>query len=696
MRFRIIFALLVSVTLSSLCVAQPTPEDLKRFKEYPELVKNKVLNENLKINWLDENGSNFWYEEALPDGKFQVYKVEPTSGKRLKLDKKPESKEPAIKSGGKTIFDKNISKEPAEDAFGVVNEFFIKNSNVWYRNKQDKTEHPLTFDGSYGAPYSDDLSVSFDKQKLVAYRVFPGSEHNLQIVESSPKGELYPKLFSKAYRKPGDAVDVKQFVAFDFTRKENPLEPVAIDNALFPNQWKVLPILWLVDSSELIVRYNQRGHQVYRYLAFNPTTGAVRIVHEQKTDTFIDYWKKDMYSLNGPTKEIIVMSEESGWNHLYLVDLVEGKVKNAITQGEWVVRDLSWVDWRNRTAYVIVMGVNSDEDPYNKHLAKVKLDGSEFKLLTEAKANHEITWSPDNKYFIDKYSTPETFPTYELRDTDGTKILDVVKADGSALQATGWKAPQPFVAKGRDGKTDIYGIIWRPSNFDPNKKYPVIDNIYAGPYDVFTPKSFESFQMQQQLAEIGFIVVRCDGMGTNWRSKAFHDVCWKNLKDGGLPDHVAWIKAAAEKEPAMDLTRVGIFGASAGGQNAVSALMWHNDFYKAAVAGSGTYDNRMDKIAWTEQWMGWPVDQSYFENSNTDHADLLKGHLALVVGEMDDNVDPSTTMQFASALVKAGKNFDLIVVPGGNHYCPESEFGRLKRAEFFVRHFYGIELLNND
>ncbi|MBR5160062.1 MAG: prolyl oligopeptidase family serine peptidase, partial [Thermoguttaceae bacterium] len=557
-------------------------------------------------------------------------------------------------------------------------------------------EHPLTFDGSYGAPYSDDLSVSFDKQKLIAYRVFPGSEHNLQIVESSPKGELYPKLFSKAYRKPGDAVDVKQFVAFDFTRKENPLEPVAIDNALFPNQWKVLPILWLVDSSELIVRYNQRGHQVYRYLAFNPTTGAVRIVHEQKTDTFIDYWKKDMYSLNGPTKEIIVMSEESGWNHLYLVDLVEGKVKNAITQGEWVVRDISWVDWRNRTAYVIVMGVNSDEDPYNKHLAKVKLDGTEFKLLTEAKANHEITWSPDNKYFIDKYSTPETFPTYELRDTDGTKILDVVKADGSALQATGWKAPQPFVAKGRDGKTDIYGLIWRPSNFDPNKKYPVIDNIYAGPYDVFTPKSFESFQMQQQLAEIGFIVIRCDGMGTNWRSKAFHDVCWKNLKDGGLPDHVAWIKAAAEKEPAMDLTRVGIFGASAGGQNAVSALMWHNDFYKAAVAGSGTYDNRMDKIAWTEQWMGWPVDQSYFENSNTDHADLLKGHLALVVGEMDDNVDPSTTMQFASALVKAGKNFDLIVVPGGNHYCPETEFGRLKRAEFFVRHFYGMELLNND
>lgn len=696
MRFHIIFALLVSVTLSSLCVAQPTPEDLKRFKAYPDLVKDKVLNESVKINWLDAKGANFWYEEKQADGKVKYYKVEPTSGKRLELDKKPESKEPAIEAGGKTFFDGDTKKEIAEDAFGVLNEFFIKNSNVWYRNKKDKSEHPLTFDGSYGAPYSDEIWVSFDKQKLIAYRVFPGSEHDLQIVESTPNGEMYPKLFSKVYRKPGDEVDTKQFVAFDFSRKENPLEPVHVDDSLFPRQWKMQVMLWALDSSELFVRYNQRGHQIYRYLGINPTTGKVRVLFEKKTDTFVDYWRKDFYSLNGPTRELIVMSEQSGWNHLYLIDLVEGKVKNAITQGEWVVRDVPWVDWPNRTAYIYVMGYREGEDPYNKHLARVKLDGSDFQLLTEAKAYHSITWSPDNQYFIDRYSAPGEFPTYELRTLDGTKILDIVKADGSALQATGWKAPEPFVAKGRDGKTDIYGLIWKPTNFDPNKKYPVIDSIYSGPYDFFVPKWFESFQMQQQLAELGFIVIRCDGMGTNWRSKAFHDVCWKNLKDGGLPDHIAWIRAAAEKEPAMDLTRVGIFGASAGGQNAVSALLWHNDFYKAAMAGSGTYDNRLDKVAWTEQWMGWPVDKSYYENSNTEHADLLKGRLALIVGEMDDNVDPSTTIQFANALVKAGKNFDLIVVPGGNHYCPESEFGRLKRAEFFVRHFYGMELLSND
>lgn len=260
-------------------------------------------------------------------------------------------------------------------------------------------------------------------------------------------------------------------------------------------------------------------------------------------------------------------------------------------------------------------------------------------------------------------------PISSVRKTrDGSEVCVLERADVSKLQASGWAMPEVFHAKGRDGKTDIWGTIYRPYNFDPSKHYPVIEDIYAGPHDSFVPKDFVAVEYYMQgLAEQGYIVVKIDGMGTNNRSKAFHDKCWKNLKDAGFPDRIAWIKAAARRYPYMDIDRVGIYGWSAGGQNALAALLFHNDFYKAAVSFCGCHDNRMDKVWWNELWMGYPVDESYSQSSNVDNAHLLQGDLLIINGEMDNNVDPASTLQVVDALVKADKMFEQLYMPGKGH-----------------------------
>jgi dipeptidyl aminopeptidase/acylaminoacyl peptidase len=275
------------------------------------------------------------------------------------------------------------------------------------------------------------------------------------------------------------------------------------------------------------------------------------------------------------------------------------------------------------------------------------------------------------------------------RASDGKVLMDLEQADMTALLAAGWSAPEPFVAKGRDGVTDIYGVIIKPGNFDPAKTYPVIENIYAGPHGAFTPKSFAAYRSMQAQAELGFIVVQMDGMGTNYRSKAFHDVAWKNLKDAGFPDRILWHKAAAAKYPWYDISRVGIWGASAGGQNAMGALLFHPEFYDAAVAAAGSHDNRMDKIWWNEQYMGWPIGPQYAASSNVDNASKLQGKLMLVVGELDTNVDPSSTFQVVDALTKARKAFDVVFLPGQGHN-EGGQYGERRRWDFFVQNLLGI------
>jgi dipeptidyl aminopeptidase/acylaminoacyl peptidase len=278
-------------------------------------------------------------------------------------------------------------------------------------------------------------------------------------------------------------------------------------------------------------------------------------------------------------------------------------------------------------------------------------------------------------------------PVTVLRDAaTGAVVQTLERADLAAWQKAGWQTPEVFSAKGRDGQTDIWGIIVRPTNFDPKRQYPVIENIYAGPQDSFVPKSFMSNNLgMHELAELGFVVVQIDGMGTSNRSKAFHDVCWKDLKDAGFPDRIKWLEAAARRYPALDLSRVGIYGTSAGGQSAAVAVLLHPEFYKAAVASCGCHDNRIDKMWWNEQWMGYPIGPHYAACANVTYANQLRGNLLLMVGEMDDNVDPASTYQLADALIKANKDFELVVLPNQGH-TSGGDFGERKRRDFFVRH----------
>jgi dienelactone hydrolase len=276
------------------------------------------------------------------------------------------------------------------------------------------------------------------------------------------------------------------------------------------------------------------------------------------------------------------------------------------------------------------------------------------------------------------------------RVSDGALVCPLEVSDISALTASGWKPPAVFRAKGRDGQTDIWGLVFKPSHLDPLRCYPVIENIYAGPQDSFTRKAFSVRDSMQSLAELGFIVVQCDGMGTRNRSKAFHDVCWHNLKDAGLPDRIAWIKALAQKHSFCDTSRVGIYGTSAGGQSSTGGLLFHPEFYKVAVSSCGCHDNRVDKQWWNEQWMGYPVGPWYADSSNIVHAASLRGKLLLIVGELDSNVPPESTLRLTDALMKAGKDFDLLVITGSDH-TDGGIYGERRRRDYFVRHLLGVE-----
>lgn len=563
---------------------------------------------------------------------------------------------------------------------------FIKNYNLYTKNKKTKEEIQLSFDGSKGFYYSSYMQWSPDSQKIMAYKVRPGEEHKIYFVESSPKDQLQPKLQTRDYLKPGDQLPFKSPQLFLVASKKQ----IPISTEMFQEQFELGSIEWKEDSSGFTFEFNQRGHQVYRVLEANATDGKVKVLIEETSPTFVEYSGKKYRFDAKKSKEIIWASERDGWNHLYLYDANTGKVKNQITKGNWPIRGVIKVDESLRQIYFTASGLDKDQDPYLLHYCRIDFDGKNFKRLTTENGNHKVSFSPDYQFYVNQYSRVDMPPITLLKKTNNKTILELQQADITALQQTGWRTPEVFTSKGRDGKTDIWGIIVRPTTFDPKRSYPIIEYIYAGPQDSFVPKNFQPYYWaMSSLAELGFIVVQIDGMGTSNRSKAFQDVCWKNLKDGGFPDRKLWMKAAAAKYPYMNIDKVGIHGTSAGGQNAAAALVFNSDFYDVAVSSCGCHDNRMDKMWWNEQWMGYPVGPEYEACSNTANAAQLNGNLMLILGELDDNVDPASTMQFANALIKANKNFELVTVPGMAHSAGGA-FGEQKRRDYFVKHLMGV------
>lgn len=570
----------------------------------------------------------------------------------------------------------------------------VKDNNVYIRAADGGVETGLTTDGKSGQAYGM-LQWSPDSKYLVAWRIEAATTADVYLVESSPRGGGRAKLHTRPYALPGDKFSSYELSVLKIADKKQ-IKP-QVDRVDFGRP----RVRWSSDSTHFTYEKVDRGHQRFRLIAIDADTGTPRSVIDEKTETFI--WTAHIESLRlslvnylPKSDEILYVSERDGWRHLYLIDAKNGAIKNQLTKGEYVVRGIDKIDEENRQVWFQASGKNADQDPYFVHFYRVNFDGSNLVALTEGNGEHTIQYSPDRKYLIDTYSRVDMAPVHELRRVaDGKLVCKLEEANIDDLKRSGWTPPEVFVTKGRDGKTDIWGIVCRPRGFDPTKKYPVIEQIYAGPQGSFTPKSFSAARRFASLTDLGFVVVQMDGMGTANRSKAFHDVCWKNLKDAGFPDRILWHQAVAKKYPWYDTTRVGITGGSAGGQNSTGGVLFHPEFYKVAVSGCGCHDNRMDKASWNEQWMGYPVGPQYAECSNIDNAHKLRGKLLLIVGEMDTNVPPESTYRLIDALIRAGKDFDYVAVPNANHGMGGT-YGARRLQDFFVRSLMGAEPPNRN
>ena len=664
---------------------QVTNADYKRAFTIGTKYSGKMKYGDVSVH-LKRGTHQFWY--SVSDGRQQIYKeVDADQNTVTLLPGNPEPPRQRRQWQGRQRHWMEVADE--KDGFRMSPDgqttVFSRDNNLWA--KQGGGERALTTDGDSSYYYSAWGSFSADGRYYATVRIKPAPKHYVYYVESSPRGQLQPLLHQQEYAKPGDSLNYRVPVIVELATGRV-VEP---STELFRHQYHVSAPHWDNDNEHVTFEFNERGHKTFRVLELSATTGKVRTLIEETNDKYVNYNRQQRIDLMDG-RHIVWTSERDGRNHIYLYDRQTAALVRQVTKGEFYVRGIQRIDEEHGQVYFSACGMNKDEDPYLIHYYRIGLDGQGLVCLTPEEGNHSVTYTDDMAYLIDTYSTVTTPPVTVLRSgRDGTVLRTLETADISALEAEGWKAPEVFVAKGRDGKTDMWGLIQRPSNFDPKKKYPVIEYIYSGPGDQYVPKSFTPWLYYlQNMAELGFIVVQVDAMTTSFRTREFEEVCYKNLKDGGLPDRIAWIKAAARKYPYMDVDRVGIYGCSAGGQNALAAVLWHGDFYKAAYAACGCHDNRMDKIWWNEQWMGYPVDSSYAECSNTENAWRLERPLMLVVGEMDDNVDPASTMQVVNALEKANKDFEMVVVTGARHTMGEN-YGDHKRYDFFVRHLLGVE-----
>lgn len=722
------YILLLKCSISA--ISQTSEPNFNRIDSYKSLTTNKVLHGYFTPTWID-NSNTFWYNVLSENGeKFYVVNAQKKIKRELidvnvlisKLSELVQSQvnrnaisdiEPSenLKSF-RFVYDNNywqcalpkykiikkepfINKTPASWSMAKRNELdnkalsspngkwkaFIRNYNLHIQHNETNEIVQLTFDGGIGRYYSSYLKWSPDSKKIMASLYQAVDKHLVNYLESSPENQIQPIHSEIEYYKPGDAIP--QYFPRIFNIETKQL--VASCDDLIPNQYSISNINWRNNSEKLTFEYNKRGHQVYQIIEMNAENGVCRVLINETQKTFINYSSTNYrFDINNGN-EIIWASERDGWNHLYLYNGTAGEVKNQITSGNWVLRKVIKVDTNARRILFAASGKEKG-DPYLLYYYWIDFDGSNMQLLTPENGNHRVSFSPDYNYLVDSWSRVDLPPTTVLRNAQtGERIMTLEEADISKLLATGWEMPEVFTTKGRDGETDIWGMFLKPSNFDPNKKYPVIEYIYAGPHSNHVPKDFNAYynRSRQSLAELGFIVVMIDGMGTSNRSKAFHDVCWKNLKDAGFPDRILWMQDAAKTYTFMDISKVGIYGKSAGGQNSTGAVLFHPEFYKVAVSICGCHDNRMDKIWWNEQWMGWPVGPEYAASSNVDNAYRLQGDLMLVVGELDMNVDPASTYQVADALIKANKDFDFLPLTGKGHEWG-GEYGERRICNFFV------------
>ena len=527
-----------------------------------------------------------------------------------------------------------------------------------------------------------------DSSKLVTFRIDSRNSGRFTSLQFVPPGQIRPKAYDYVYPLPAEALPEASVMVFDVLNGERvdvKTEPLEIPFQGGPGYFE-----WFPDSKNFFYEHGTRGNKETELRVVDAATGDQKTIISEQDGLYIDPGEH-FFRYIPDNGGIVWSSEKDGWNHLYLYD-DEGQLKNQVTQGPWVVRELEYIDAKNHQIYFLASGREKGEDPYLTHLYRVNFDGSGLQLLTPENANHAVTMSPDGQYFVDSYSRVDLPGESVLRrSSDGSEVRVLEKTDVSALLKTGWKFPEPFEGTATDGKTDLYGLIWCPSNFDAAKKYPIVEYVYTGPQGFFVPKTFPSALRLQSMAELGFVLVMVDGRGTTGRSRAFHEFSYHNL-GGSFADHVAVIKQMAAKYPFMDITRVGIFGTSAGGYGSAHAILQFPDFYKVCVSTSGDHDARLDKAWWNEQYQGYPVGTDYADQSNVTMAGQLKGHLLLIHGDIDNNVHPVETMRLVDALMSANKSFDMLFVPNMLHgdSGPHALYVTRRRWDYFVQYLLGV------
>ena len=593
---------------------------------------------------------------------------------------------------------------------------FIRDWNLWVRDVATGKETQMTTDGAKDFGYATDnagwsssnrpiLAWSPDSKRIATFQQDQRNVGEMYLVETKVG---HPALRAWKYPLPGDeVVPTIQRVVIDLdgprvTRLETPPDQhrsTLCDHVVCRGGGDWADVEWSPDGSTLAFVSTSRDHKQEVLRIANATTGAVRDVLREETPTFFESGngRVNWHYLAG-SKEIIWFSERDNWGQLYLYESETGKLKNQITSGEGNVTQVIRVDEKDRMIYFLGVGREKGRDPYFIHLYRVGFDGKNLALLTPEDANHDVVLSPSGKYFTDSYSKPDVPAVAVVRDQAGKLVETLEKADISKLTATGWKPPMGFTVKARDGVTDLYGLMFRPTNFNSAKKYPIVNHIYPGPQTGsvgsrnFSPARGDC----QALAELGFIVVEIDGMGTPWRSKKFHEAYFGNLGDNTLPDQVTGMKQLAARYPWIDIDHAGIYGHSGGGFATADAMFRYPDFFKVGISEAGNHDNREYEDDWAEKWQGLLVTNSdgttnYDNQANQLQAKNLKGKLLLAHGTMDNNVPPYNTLLVVNELIRANKDFDLLLLPNRNHGFGNEPYVVRRRWDFFVRWLLGAE-----
>ena len=709
--YRPIIILLILGFVSNINYAQQalTAKDYKKAESMLRWNTDALVDRaNVKANWLPDE--RFWYKVLVPNGiEYVLY--DPLRKKKV-VKKVYESLAKNIPEDEKvTIYDKKL-EILSPDKQKVV---FIRDWNLWTRNLETQKETQLTFDGIEDFGYATDnagwrqskrpiVLWSPDSKKIATFQQDQRHVSDMYLV-STKVGE--PELKKWKYPIPEDediirihrlVIDVEKATIVRFKMDPDPRRGTLCDDIACTGSFD--DNMWNVEGSKLAFVSSSRDHKIAELKIADVITGEIKDIHKEVEDTQYESGRGAInWKYLPKSNEFIWYSQKDNWGHLYLYDLSSGKLKNQITKGEFVVNRIRYIDEEKRKIYFEGQGKDKSRDPYFKHFYSVDFDGQNLKLLTPENGNHNITFSPKMNYFIDNFSQPNVPNVAVLRKMNGDLIETLEKADISRLQASGWKAPEPIKVKSADGKYDLYGLMFTPTNLDPNKKYPIINYIYPGPQSGSVGnRSFNTGRRDNQaLAELGFIVVSIDGTCNPGRSKAFHDECYGDMSVNTLPDQISGMEQLAKKNSFIDINKVGIWGHSGGGFATASAMFKYPDFFDVGISESGNHDNRNYEDDWGERYNGLLVKDkegkdNYEMGANQMYADKLKGKLLLAHGGMDDNVPPYNTTLVIDALIKANKDFDLIMFPNARHgYGSDSFYMMRRRWDYFVKNLLKVE-----